>query len=73
MREFRPHRVDGAHRCTGVYDEGPILGHTTVAVEPNDSVDTLSGRVLKAEHDLYCRVIAEHFAGQTLRPASTGD
>lgn len=43
------------------YDEGPILAHRPVPVEPDDTPETLSERVLAAEHDLFWRVIRERF------------
>jgi phosphoribosylglycinamide formyltransferase-1 len=49
------------HLATGAYDEGPTLGHTPVSVRPDDTPDTLAARVLEAEHDLYWRVIRDHF------------
>jgi phosphoribosylglycinamide formyltransferase 1 len=49
------------HLLSNEYDEGPILAHRPVPVLGDDTVQTLAARVLKAEHDLYWRVIAEHF------------
>ena len=49
------------HRVSAEYDEGRVLAHTPVEVRPDDTVATLAARVLQAEHDLYWRVIAEHF------------
>lgn len=43
------------------YDEGPILAHVEVAVDPGDTVESLAERVLAAEHDLYWRVIREQY------------
>ena len=34
-------------------DSGPIVAQTAVPVMPNDTADTLSARVLEAEHKLY--------------------
>lgn len=51
------------HRVTAEYDEGETLGFEPVAVEPGDTVESLSARVLAAEHDLYWRVLAQHFGG----------
>jgi phosphoribosylglycinamide formyltransferase-1 len=45
------------------YDEGPVLAHRRVPVEPNDAVATLAARVLTAEHDLLWRVIAARWGG----------
>ncbi len=41
------------HEVTPVLDDGPILGQATVPVLPDDTADTLSARVLAAEHRLY--------------------
>ncbi len=57
------------HLVDARYDEGRILAHRPVPVRPDDTPDTLAARVLAAEHDLYWRVIAEHFASGT--PAGT--
>jgi phosphoribosylglycinamide formyltransferase-1 len=49
------------HRVTDVYDEGEILAHQPVTVLPGDDPATLAARVLKAEHELYWRVIRDFF------------
>ena len=49
------------HIVTGEYDEGPALAHRPVPVLPDDVVATLKARIQAAEHDLYWRVIEEHF------------
>ena len=41
------------HKVTPVLDDGPILGQATVPILPGDTADTLSARVLVAEHRLY--------------------
>ena len=40
------------------YDHGPIVAHQPVPVRADDTPDTLAARVLKAEHQLYPRVVA---------------
>jgi formyltetrahydrofolate-dependent phosphoribosylglycinamide formyltransferase len=45
------------HLVTADLDEGPILGQTPVAIIPGDTADTLAGRVLIAEHQLYSRCL----------------
>lgn len=50
------------HRVTANYDEGATLGFQPVPVEDGDTAQTLAARVLKAEHELYWRVIADVFA-----------
>ncbi len=54
------------HLVTERYDEGPVLAWIPVPVKQDDTPDTLAQRVLKAEHDLYWRVIRDRFcrAGQ---------
>ena len=51
------------HWVTDAYDEGAVLAHRPVPVEPDDTPQSLAARVLEAEHDLYWRVLAERFAG----------
>lgn len=53
-------RVAGCtvHLVTATLDDGPVLGQTPVAILPDDTPDTLAGRVLFAEHQLYSRVLA---------------
>jgi phosphoribosylglycinamide formyltransferase-1 len=53
-------RVSGCtvHVVTADVDAGPILGQAEVPVLPGDSVDTLSDRILAAEHRLYPEVLA---------------
>ncbi len=43
------------------YDEGEPLAHVEVPVEPGDTPETLQQRVLRAEHDLYWRVLRDQF------------
>lgn len=40
-------------------DTGPIIAQRAVTVEPGDTVDTLTARILAAEHDLYWRAIKQ--------------
>lgn len=46
------------HLVTAELDDGPVLGQIPVAIVPGDSTDTLSARVLIAEHQLYARCLA---------------
>lgn len=46
------------HGVTAEVDGGPILGQSEVAVEPGDTLETLSARVHAAEHALLPSVIA---------------
>lgn len=43
------------------YDEGPVLAHVEVEVEPGDTPETLQQRVQRAEHQLFWRVLRDHF------------
>jgi phosphoribosylglycinamide formyltransferase-1 len=54
-------KISGAtvHLVTPDLDGGAILGQVEVAVLPNDTADTLSERVLIAEHQLYPRVLSQ--------------
>jgi phosphoribosylglycinamide formyltransferase 1 len=54
-------RVAGCsvHIVTAGLDDGPVLGQTEVGVAPGDTAETLSARVLIAEHQLYSRVLAD--------------
>jgi len=48
-------RIHGAtvHYVRADMDDGPIIGQVAVPVLPGDDADTLSARVLEAEHKLY--------------------
>lgn len=50
------------HRVTADLDMGPILGQVEVPVLPGDTADALAERVLRQEHLLYPRVVAELLA-----------
>lgn len=52
--------ISGAtvHLVTPELDSGEILGQVEVAVMPRDTADTLTDRVLIAEHQLYPRILA---------------
>ena len=52
------------HLVDEEYDHGQVLDQVLVPVEPGDSVETLSARVLQQEHRLYVR---------TLQRISTGE
>lgn len=41
------------HRVTAEVDGGPIVAQARVPVEPGDTVEALSARILAAEHRLY--------------------
>ena len=52
-------RVSGAtvHMVTQDLDAGPIVAQAAVPVHQGDTADTLSARILKAEHELYPLVL----------------
>ncbi|MCE7997588.1 MAG: phosphoribosylglycinamide formyltransferase [Rhodobiaceae bacterium] len=57
-------RLTGAtvHFVRDEMDEGPIVAQVAVPVEPDDTVETLTARVLEAEHQIYpmaVRLVAE--------------
>jgi len=47
------------HLVTDDVDEGPLLGQASVDIQPDDTPASLARRVLKAEHQLYPRALAE--------------
>ena len=55
-------KVTGAtvHLVTPELDSGDILGQVEVAVLPDDTAETLSERVLIAEHQLYPHVLSQY-------------
>jgi len=48
------------HVVTAELDGGPLLGQVPVHILPDDTVDTLSARVLMAEYQLYPRMLADY-------------
>ena len=48
-------KIDGAtvHFVTGELDGGPIVLQRAVTVEDDDTADTLAGRILEVEHQIY--------------------
>ena len=47
------------HMVTAELDDGPILGQVAVPILDGDTADDLAARVLKEEHKLYPKVLAE--------------
>ncbi len=47
------------HLVTAGLDAGPVLGQARVAILPDDTVASLAGRVLAAEHQLYPQCLAD--------------
>jgi phosphoribosylglycinamide formyltransferase-1 len=58
-------KISGAtvHFVTPALDAGPIVMQSAVPVEDGDTEDTLSDRILEAEHRLYPRAIEAVMAG----------
>jgi phosphoribosylglycinamide formyltransferase-1 len=54
------HAGCSVHIVTPELDDGPVLAQARVAILPGDTPDTLAGRVLVAEHQLYPRALADH-------------
>lgn len=55
------------HEVTAELDDGPILGQARLAVEADDTAESLAARVLKLEHKLYPAVL-RRFASGTREP-----
>jgi phosphoribosylglycinamide formyltransferase 1 len=55
-----------AHLVTEELDAGPIIAQATVAVRDDDSVESLSERILAQEHELLPRAIALVLSGTLL-------
>lgn len=53
------------HLVTPVLDDGPILGQARIAVEAEDTPDSLASRVLAREHILYPAVLRRFAGGDT--------
>jgi len=53
-------RIAGAtvHLVSSELDDGPIVVQAAVPVAPNDTVETLSARILVEEHRLYPEAVA---------------
>jgi len=51
------------HLVTECLDDGPVLGQSVVPVLPGDTVETLSARILEAEHRLLPQVIQKLATG----------
>lgn len=55
-----PHGGASVHLVTPELDAGEVLGQIKVAIQPDDTPDTLAERVKVAEHQLYPRVVADY-------------
>ena len=58
-------KVSGAtvHFVTGELDAGPVILQAAVSVREDDTVDTLSARILEQEHRIYPQAIGMILAG----------
>jgi len=52
------------HMVTDELDHGPIIAQAALAVQPEDTVESLTQRVLQAEHQLYPQVVQWLAQGQ---------
>jgi phosphoribosylglycinamide formyltransferase-1 len=52
------------HYITPALDSGPIITQAAVPVLPGDDADTLSARILKAEHQLYPEAVRMIVTGE---------
>jgi len=61
-------RVAGCtvHLVRSEMDEGPIIAQAAVAVMPDDTPDTLAGRILEAEHRIYPAALRLIASGQAV-------
>ncbi|MEJ6395182.1 phosphoribosylglycinamide formyltransferase [Gymnodinialimonas sp. 2305UL16-5] len=51
------------HEVTAALDDGPILGQARVPIQPGDTPDDLSARILPYEHRLYPAVLRRYSDG----------
>lgn len=52
------------HEVTAELDDGPILGQARLEIRPDDTANSLAGRVLVLEHRLYPMVLRRFAEGQ---------
>lgn len=59
-------RISGCtvHFVSEIMDAGPIIAQTAVPVLPDDTEDTLGGRILRAEHQTYWAALSAVCKGQ---------
>src|SRR5215211_3134535 len=48
-------------------DDGPVLGTTTVAIRPDDTLESLTARIHSAEHELLVRILADLCQQEAIR------
>lgn len=51
------------HVVTETVDDGPIVDQVAVRVKPDDTVDSLSKRILEQEHKLFPKAIQQYIEG----------
>ncbi len=59
------------HEVTAELDGGPILGQAVIAINPDDTAETLAARLLEWEHKLYPEVL-RRFASGDKTPVKMG-
>lgn len=52
------------HFVDGGMDTGPVIAQRGVAVEAEDTVETLAGRIHQVEYELYPEVVSAFAAGK---------
>lgn len=72
LEEGRRETGATVHWVTPELDHGPTIAQVRVPVQAGDTEETLAQRVLKAEHELYPRVLSELLAGLTTGEPATG-
>lgn len=55
------------HEVTADLDDGPILGQASLEIAKDDTAETLAGRVLKLEHQLYPAALRRFALGASAR------
>ena len=55
------------HEVTPALDDGPILGQAKLPILPDDTPESLAGRVLRLEHRLYPAVLERVARGNRVR------
>lgn len=72
LEEGRRETGATVHWVTPELDHGPTIAQVRVPVQAGDTEETLAQRVLKAEHELYPRVLSELLSGLTTGEPATG-
>ena len=56
------------HLVEDEYDSGPILAQRSVSVDPHDDADSLAGKILAVEHEIYVDTLARIINGEIRLP-----